>query len=169
MDFLTAATQADDLPVGLAVFFIALYLAIIVATFWVYSRIPAKAGYPWPWVFILLVPIANIVFVCLFAFKPWPIERELAATRAALQAATGSGYPRGQFGGQSAGQFGGSSTGQFGGSYTGQPGGSEPGGYVGGYDQGGSVSGYGQGTTGGYGQGGYTPQPPSDNPYSPKS
>lgn len=141
----TAATQSSDLP-GAALFVIVLfYLAILGLALWVYARIVAKSGHPWPWIFIMFVPIANIVFLCLFAFKPWPIERELAATRAALQAATGSPYPAPQFGGQlgggqyDGGQFG---SGQVGGSYSAQP--------------------------GMYDQGGYRQQPPSDNPYGPK-
>lgn len=148
----TAATQSSDLP-GAALFVIVLfYLAILGLALWVYARIVAKSGHPWPWIFIMFVPIANIVFLCLFAFKPWPIERELAATRAALQAATGSPYPAPQFGG---GQFGG----QVGGSYSAQPGM---------YDQGGYPGGYSQGSAGGLDQGGYRQQPPSDNPYGPK-
>lgn len=43
----------------------------------------------------MLVPGLNIVMLCMFAFKEWPVQRELALTRQALQAATGSPYPQG--------------------------------------------------------------------------
>jgi hypothetical protein len=152
----TAATQTSDLPAAALLLIVLFYLAILGLALWVYARIVAKSGHPWPWIFMMFVPIANIVFLCLFAFKPWPIERELAATRAALQAATGSPYPAPQFGGQlGGGQLGG----HVGGSYSGRPST---------YDQGGFSGGYDQGHAGGSGQGGYSQQPPTDNPYGTK-
>ncbi|MEP7762762.1 hypothetical protein [Sanguibacter sp. 25GB23B1] len=159
----TAATQSSDLPGAALLLIVLFYVAILGLMLWVYARIVAKSGHPWPWIFIMFVPIANIVFLCLFAFKQWPIERELAATRAALQAATGSPYPVPQFGG---GQFGG---GQLGGSYSAQPGMYDHGGFSGGYNPG-SGNGFDQGgfDQGGFDQGGYRQQPPSGNPYGPK-
>lgn len=77
-----------------------LYIALIVFMFYVYGKIVGRSGYPWTWVFVMLVPIFNIVMLCMFAFKEWPIQRELAQTRQqlhALQAATGQ---TGQYGGQ---------------------------------------------------------------------
>lgn len=84
---------AAALGVGLVVLLVVLYAGLIFAVFYVYSRIVKKAGYPWPWIFIMLVPVVNIVMICMFALKEWPIERELARTRAALAVETGSPYP----------------------------------------------------------------------------
>src|SRR5690606_1289634 len=93
MDLIYAATtDSGSLPGAILGFMILFYLAILAAALWVYARIVAKSGYPWPWIFMMFVPVANIVFLCIFAFKPWPIEQELAATRQALLAATGSPY-----------------------------------------------------------------------------
>lgn len=152
----TAATRSAETSAGVVVFLVLFYLAILGLALWVYAKIVSKAGYPWPWVFMMFVPIANLVFLCLFAFKPWPIERELAATRHALQMATGSPYPGGQLGGPFGGQPGG---------YGGYPG--VDGGYG---SQGGAGGQGGFGDQGGFGgQGGYGQQGPSDNPYGPKS
>lgn len=185
----------DQLSAGLILFLIVLYAGIFAVVVWVYSRVVTKAGYPWPYVFFLFVPVANVVMFCLFAFKEWPVERELALTRAALLEATGSPYPSGSrltgntfgtndytkpFAGapQVAGyQSGGFSSGSYPGSYDQ----GQQGGYDGGY-QGGYGSGYTGGTgsdaqppsklpfQGQNGQDGTGPQAPGQsNPYGPRS
>lgn len=68
------------------------YLAVLVVTVWAYVNIVRRAGYSGWWVLIGLVPIANIVMFCVFAFKEWPVQRELAALRAAV---SGQGGPYG--------------------------------------------------------------------------
>ena len=182
MDLIYAATtDSGSLPGAVLGFMILFYLAILGVALWVYARIVAKSGYPWPWIFIMFVPFANIVFFCLFAFRPWPIEQELAATRQALLAATGSPYPGPQFGGGQfgGGQFGGGSQyggGQLGGGqYDGGQFGGQPGGPVGGqfgvqpaFDHGGYEPGREQGYQPGYDQGGFSKPAASDNPYGPK-
>lgn len=74
---------------------IAVYLAVIAFGVFIYAKIVARSGYPWPWVFIMFVPIVNLVMLCIFALRPWPVERELELTRRALEAATGSPFPPG--------------------------------------------------------------------------
>ncbi len=56
---------------------IVIWLVFIIA----YIKIITKAGYSGWWVLILLVPIANIVMLLIFAYKEWPIQRELAELR----------------------------------------------------------------------------------------
>lgn len=62
-------------------------VAIVVGiTIWIvfiiaYIKIITKAGYSGWWVLILLVPIVNIVMLLAFAYKEWPIRRELAELR----------------------------------------------------------------------------------------
>lgn len=151
----------DQLPAFLILFFIVLYAGIFAVVVWIYSRVVTKAGYPWPYVFFLFVPVANIVMFCLFAFKEWPVERELALTRAALLEATGSPYPPGSL--LSDSSFGGDGYrkpymgvgGQVPGSY---PTGSYPtGSYPGQYDQGQqSAFGGGYQDVSGFGFGGYS-------------
>jgi len=51
-----------------------LLLALI---FYSFIRISQKAGYSWLWAFLMFVPIVNFVIFCFFAFKVWPIEKEL--------------------------------------------------------------------------------------------
>lgn len=162
---LEAANQPDGAFAALAVIpfilFGLLYVAIIVFMFYVYGKIIGRSGYPWTWVFVMLVPILNIVMLCMFAFKEWPIERELAQTRyalQALQASTGQSSPYGgqpmQYGGQQPPYSGGASP------YSG--GGASP--YGGGVQQppyggGTQVPPYDTGSQQGYGQ------PPASSPY----
>ncbi len=56
---------------------VAIWLVFIIA----YVKIITKAGYSGWWILILLVPIANIVMLLVFAYKEWPIQRELAELR----------------------------------------------------------------------------------------
>ena len=50
------------------------YIAFIVIFFWSVVKILQKAGYSGWWSLITLVPIANIVFLWIFAFSKWPKE-----------------------------------------------------------------------------------------------
>lgn len=88
-----ARGSGESIAAGAMAFLVVLYVAIVIFGLYVYSRIVKKAGYPWPWIFIMFVPVVNIVMFCIFALKEWPIERELARTRAALAVETGSPYP----------------------------------------------------------------------------
>jgi len=55
--------------------------SIIVLAVWVVAwvRIFFKAGYRYPIVMaiLMLVPIANLVLLCLLAFSKWPIQHQL--------------------------------------------------------------------------------------------
>ena len=69
---------------------IAIWLIFVIA----YIKIITKAGYSGWWILILLVPIVNVVMVLIFAYKEWPIQRELAELRGwANQIQRGSGAP----------------------------------------------------------------------------
>ena len=85
---------------------------IIGVAFWVifliaYIKIITRAGYSGWWVLIMFVPIVNIIMLLVFAFKEWPIQRELKELRAwANQIQRGPG-PQQFGGGQPGGQPGG--------------------------------------------------------------
>jgi hypothetical protein len=75
---------------GLVIVGIAVWLVFIIA----YIKIISRAGYSGWWVLIILVPIANIVMLLVFAYKEWPIQRELRELRGwANQIQKGSGGP----------------------------------------------------------------------------
>jgi hypothetical protein len=137
---------------------------IVGLAFWIifliaYIKIISRAGYSGWWVLIMFVPIVNIIMLLVFAYKEWPIQRELRELRGwanQIQRSGQSGY--GQPGSGQAG-FGQPGYGQPapGPSGSGQPGygssgygQSAPGQQ--GYGQGSGQSGYGQP---GSGQGGY--------------
>src|SRR5690242_19674616 len=73
----------------LALIFI--YGAILAFTLFIYYKIASKAGYPGWYAFLMLIPCANLVFLIMFAFQEWPIERELKQWRAS---GGGGAYPR---------------------------------------------------------------------------
>jgi uncharacterized membrane protein len=56
---------------------IAIWLVFVIA----YIKIITRAGYSGWWVLIIIVPIANIVMLLIFAYKEWPIQRELRELR----------------------------------------------------------------------------------------
>ena len=52
-------------------------LVLIALFMWPWFKILAKAGFS-PWLgLLMLVPVVNIVFLFVFAFKEWPIEKKL--------------------------------------------------------------------------------------------
>ncbi len=63
-------THSDIFPIIAAVALV----AVIVIYFVPITQIIHKAGYSRWWILIWLVPIANIVFLWIFAFSRWPLE-----------------------------------------------------------------------------------------------
>lgn len=76
--------------VGL-LFLIVLYLVMFSVFVWADVRIIRRAGYSGWWFLIGLIPLVNLVLFLVFAFKEWPIQRELARLRAQVGSG-GSGY-----------------------------------------------------------------------------
>jgi len=76
-----AATDTSAISgVGLTIAIIigiAIWLVFVIA----YIKIITRAGYSGWWVLIIIVPIANIVMLLIFAYKEWPIQRELRELR----------------------------------------------------------------------------------------
>lgn len=69
---------------------VAIWVVFIIA----YVKIISRAGYSGWWILIMLVPIVNIVMLLVFAFKEWPIQRELRELRGwANQIQAGQGKP----------------------------------------------------------------------------
>ncbi len=65
-------------------------IAIIFAVV-IYWRIFSKAGYSGALGILMLIPIVNIVMLCILAFGQWPIYKELNYLR--QQVAQGQRYP----------------------------------------------------------------------------
>lgn len=67
--------------VGLLFMFVVIIGVIaLVVTIW--GTIFRKAGYSFWMALLMLVPIANLIWLLVFAFSTWPIHRELEALRA---------------------------------------------------------------------------------------
>ena len=69
-----------------------LYVAVIGLVAWAHVRIVQKAGYSGWWVLMALVPIGNLVVLCLFALQEWPVRRELEYLRGYASATGLPGY-----------------------------------------------------------------------------
>jgi hypothetical protein len=54
-------------------------LAFVAFTIWCYWKIAAKAGYNPALSLLMIVPLANLIILAIFAFGKWPIEERLAA------------------------------------------------------------------------------------------
>ena len=74
------ASPSPAETVGLGI--IGLYLVVLIILLWAYVRIIRRAGYSGWWILIGVVPLVNLVMFLVFAFKEWPIQRELAQLRA---------------------------------------------------------------------------------------
>jgi hypothetical protein len=62
----------------------------------IYWKIFSKAGYSGARSLLLLIPIVNLVIICMFAFGEWPIQQELNRLRQQGMPAPGYGaYPQG--------------------------------------------------------------------------
>jgi uncharacterized membrane protein YhaH (DUF805 family) len=84
---------SSGLPAAFFIFF-AVYAVFLIVFVWAYVRIIRRAGYSGWWILIGLVPLLNVVMFLVFAFKEWPIQRELAQLRAQL--GRQGGFPYGQ-------------------------------------------------------------------------
>jgi len=79
-----SSNNIGGLAVGTFVMFAVIFaLAAVVLTLVVHWRIAAKAGYPGALSLLMLIPLANVVVMLVFAFSKWPIEEELEAVYAA--------------------------------------------------------------------------------------
>jgi hypothetical protein len=56
-------------------------LILTIAIIWIYCRIFAKAGYCWAMGLMMMVPIVNIIMLCVLAMGDWPVLRELRQLR----------------------------------------------------------------------------------------
>ena len=74
------ASSSTAQSVGLTI--VGLYLVILILVFWANVRIIRRAGYSGWWILLGVVPLVNLVMFLVFAFKEWPIQRELAQLRA---------------------------------------------------------------------------------------
>jgi hypothetical protein len=62
-------------------FMLVIWLAMIILPAVLSCKIFSKAGYHWALGLIMLIPIGNLVMLCVLAFGQWPIHRELDALK----------------------------------------------------------------------------------------
>lgn len=70
--------------VAIVVFAFAFWLLFVIA----YVKIISKAGYSGWWILVMLIPLVNVIMLLVFAFKEWPIQREVRE----LRGRPGGGY-----------------------------------------------------------------------------
>ena len=99
MGYQSPSSSSGGAPAALLFVLVLLYVAIAIVMVWAYVRIIRRAGYSGWWVLIGLVPLVNLVMLLVFAFREWPIQRELAQLRA--YAAHGQGGYQSGYGHQS--------------------------------------------------------------------
>ncbi|MBC8379076.1 MAG: hypothetical protein H8E62_07875 [Planctomycetes bacterium] len=78
-------------------FVLVIWLAMIVLTAVVFCKIFSKAGYHWALGLIMLIPIGNLIMLCVLAFGQWPIHRELQALKHAQMTPPPEGQPHESF------------------------------------------------------------------------
>ena len=78
-------------------FMLVIWLAMVILTAVVFCKIFSKAGYHWALGLIMLIPIGNLIMLCILAFGQWPIHRELQALKHAQMAPPPEGQPHESF------------------------------------------------------------------------
>jgi hypothetical protein len=102
----TCSVHFSGADLGIVIAVALFYLAFLVFFVICYAKIIRKAGYSAWWLLILLVPIANLVMVAVFAFAEWPVIKEVNRLRA-IGGLGGPGQPWGRRSGANAGNPGG--------------------------------------------------------------
>ena len=74
---------------------IVFFVVIVAAMVALWGMIFKKAGYSFWLGLLMLVPLANLIWLLIFAFSTWPIHRELERYRQQVGYA-GGGFPVGQ-------------------------------------------------------------------------
>lgn len=70
------------------------FLAAIAFNIWIFGSIAKKAGYSFWMGLLMLVPLANLVVMIMFALTKWPIEQELEHYRRQVgHYGGGQGFP----------------------------------------------------------------------------
>ena len=77
----SGASSAAGMLGGVAIFVGIFSLAVFIFAIIIYWRIVSKAGYNGALSLLLLVPVVNLVMLCIFAFSEWPIQKELNQLR----------------------------------------------------------------------------------------
>jgi len=70
---------------------LAILVVVIVTgllTFVLWGMIFRRAGYSFALAILMLIPLANVIWLSIFAFSQWPIQKELAQVKANAQMAS---------------------------------------------------------------------------------
>jgi len=65
---------------------IVIWLSLIIFFVVIHCKIFSKAGYHWAMGLLMMIPIANLIMLCILAFGQWPIHRELQTLKRAQMA-----------------------------------------------------------------------------------
>ncbi|WP_069801409.1 hypothetical protein [Thermogemmatispora onikobensis] len=70
-------------------------IGLVIAVFGVliFWQIFAKAGYSGAWALLMLIPLANLIALCVLAFGRWPVQDELERLRAYVGQWQGGAVP----------------------------------------------------------------------------
>lgn len=98
MSYESPSSSSGGAPAVILLVLVLVYVVIAVVMMWAYVRIIRRAGYSGWWMLTGLVPLVNLVMFLVFAFREWPIQRELAQLRAYAAQSPGGyqggyGYP----------------------------------------------------------------------------
>jgi hypothetical protein len=78
MDCLLAQHAVPEVIPFIGIFIFVLALLIIVPIkLLICCMLFHKAGYPWAFGLLMLVPLVNIIMIFFLAFSDWPVRREL--------------------------------------------------------------------------------------------
>jgi hypothetical protein len=93
---MNSSTGSNASEIVAVFFFLALIAGAIIFAIFLWGTIFRKAGYSFWLSLLMFVPLANFIWLLIFAFSEWPIHRELNQLRAMTGRYPGRGFPVGQ-------------------------------------------------------------------------
>lgn len=90
-------TYSEGLSLFAGCFVLFIWLAMAILTAVIFCKIFSKAGYHWALGLLMLIPIANLIMLCILAFGQWPIQRELEILKQARMTPPPPGQPHENF------------------------------------------------------------------------
>lgn len=86
-----AVSEGEAVMALMALILLAMGLLALVLFIW--GMIFKRAGYSFAMALLMFIPIVNMVWLLIFAFSKWPIQRELEAYRQMQAGGYGGVYP----------------------------------------------------------------------------
>jgi hypothetical protein len=74
----------ENLAAGMGIMMILVGLVVIIFMFFIWGMIFKRAGYSMAMALLMFIPLVNIIWLLVFAFSKWPVQKEVEDLRARM-------------------------------------------------------------------------------------